>query len=164
MKRTIALIAILLLLPFSCNPAHAITRADTSEVAGARLAGGFALENGAPHGALAFVTRIGPSFYNATSLLSAGKEGGLESQVFWHVYKTDGFSIALGLGATADIIRENPTFDNAILYAAATPGFAITYKITSDLILHGSLLYLTPSEPGRKFRAFLVVSFPIQSR
>ena len=162
MKRTIALIALLILLPFSCQPANALTRADTSETSGARLAGGLALENGAPHGALAFITRIGPRFFNATSLLSAGTEGGLQSQVFWHVYKTDGLSIALGLGATADIIRENPTFENAILYAAATPGLEITYKITSDLMLHASLLYLTPSEPGRKLRSFLVVSFPIQ--
>lgn len=164
MKRTIALIALLILLPFSCQPANALNRADTADMQGARLAGGLALENGAPHGALAFLTRIAPGFYNATSLLTAGKEGGLGSQVFWNLYRSGGFSLAIGLGATADIIRENPTFENAIIYAAATPGLACTYKITSDLMLHGSFLYLTPSEPGRRMRAFLVVSFPIQSR
>lgn len=160
LKRIALLTLLLTLVPW--HVVHAVTRVDTATTTSARFAGGVSLYQASLAGTLALVTQIGPNFYNATSLIAQGKQGGFESQVFWHLYKTDGFSFALGLGATADIIRENPTYEQAVLYASATPGFALTYRISDEIIIHGAMLYLTPAETDRRIRAYIVLSFPIK--
>ena len=159
--RIIIMVAILLLIPWRIT--WALERADTANTTRARFAGGITLDKASPTGALALILPIAPNFCTATSLLSNGNEGGIQSEVFWSVYNSKGFNVALALGASADIIRENPTYEQALLYASATPGFALTYRITNNLSIHASLIYLAPAEPRRHIRAHFLLSFPIRS-
>lgn len=163
MKKTIVLLAILLLLPFSCSSPNAATLTDSSDASGARFAGGATLSNGVAAGTLALITPISGRFFNASSLLSTGKQGALSSQVFWIIYRQKAFSVGVGIGASADVVRENPNYEQAMTYLSATPAVAINYRITKDLLAHAAVLYVTPNEPGRSTRFFLVISFPIQS-
>jgi hypothetical protein len=163
MKKTVILIAILVLLPFSCSSPNAATLVDSSNASGARFAGGATLNNGVAAGTLALITPISGHFFNASSLLSTGKQGALSSQVFWIIYQAKAFSVGVGIGASADVVRENPNYEQAMTYLSATPAVALNLRITKDLIAHAAVLYVTPNQPSRSTRFFLVLSFPFQT-
>jgi hypothetical protein len=73
MKRTILMVLILVLLPFSCNGLNAGTLEDQPGSDVARFAAGLALIDGAPDGALALPTFDVGHYYNASSPSSITK-------------------------------------------------------------------------------------------
>lgn len=162
MKRCILIALLVLILPFWFEPLIASTREDSTNATAARFAAGLALENGAPVGTLALITRISPHFYNASSLLSSGKEGGLSSQVFWILYQTKALSLAAGIGASVDVIDENPTYDQAVTYLSSTPGLAITYRAGANIMIHAAFLILNPGSNPRDARFFALLSLPLK--
>lgn len=161
MKRIIVICALLLILPFFCLQADASTRQDTTNATTARFAAGLALENGAPVGTLALFTRLSPNFYNASSLLSSGKQGGISSQLFWVIYRTRAFSIALGTGASLDVVNENPTYDQAVTYLSAASGIALTTSPGKNIMIHLAYVNLNPGEIDRNYRLLAFLSLPL---
>lgn len=163
MKRVIIMTIILLLIPLSCRTAAAQTPPDTSTALVERFAAGLALVEGAPVGSLALLTPVGSTWYNASTLLSSGSDGGIASQMFFMAYRGSRISIAIGTGAAADIVKKNPDFDHAVTYLSSATGIAISYHFNSVIFAHASALYTTPEPAGRKSRAYLLLSFPLRS-
>lgn len=161
MKRIIAIAILVLILPFWFDTATASTRDDSTNATAARFAAGLTLEKSGPVGTLALITRLSPSFYNASSLLSSGQEGALSSQVFWIIYRAKAFSVAAGTGASVDIVDENPTYEQAVTYLSPTSGLALTLKPGANIMIHAAFLILNPGKNPREYRFFALLSLPI---
>jgi hypothetical protein len=161
MKRCAFIAILVLLIPFWFDTATASTRADSTNATAARFAAGLSLEKSGPVGTLALITRISPHFFNASSLLSSGQEGGLSSQVFWTIYQTPAVSVALGIGASVDVIDENPTYDQAVTYLSSTPGLALTLKPGANIMIHLAYVNLNPGENPRGYRFHALLSLPL---
>lgn len=163
MKKAIIAAIILLILPFWLTAPAAGTLEDSTTATAARFAAGLTLENGVPVGTLALITQINPTFYNASSLLSTGKQGALSSQVFWNIYRAKAFLVAVGIGASLDIIQENPTYDQSVTYLSAASGLAFTVKPDGNIMFHVAFLILNPSPIDRDIRFYALLSLPLSS-
>jgi hypothetical protein len=161
MKPSIIIAILVLILPFWFDAPTASTLTDSTTATAARFAAGLTLENGGPVGTLALITRISPAFYNASSLLSSGKQGGVSSQVFWIIYRAKAFSVAAGTGASVDIVDEDPTYEQAITYISPTSGLALTFYPGRNIMIHTAFLILNPGANPRDARFYALLSLPI---